>query len=107
MANSLVIVSRSIFFPLLSGFYIVICTTSTMLDKTMFNLFQLSFIPSFTVNVETMINLIHLDMIHTSSTQMFQLGIVMVMIAEFLLVGYPSGFPWFYLVLNIMLMLLR
>merc|ERR1711862_239282 len=40
-------------------------------------------------------------------TASFTLGIVMVMIAEFLLVGYPSGFPWFYLVLNIMLMLLR
>lgn len=40
-------------------------------------------------------------------TASFTLGIVMVMIAEFLLVGYPSGFPWFYLIVNFMLMLLR
>jgi len=40
-------------------------------------------------------------------TASFTLGIVMVMIAEFLLVGYPAGFPWFYLILNTLLMMLR
>ena len=40
-------------------------------------------------------------------TASFTLGIVMVMTAEFLLVGYPRGFPWFYLILNTMLMMLR
>ena len=29
------------------------------------------------------------------------------MFAEFLLVGYPGGFPWFYLITNMMLMTLR
>ena len=29
------------------------------------------------------------------------------MFAEFLLVGYPGGFPWFYLVMNNILMLFR
>ena len=29
------------------------------------------------------------------------------MFAEFLLVGYPGGFPWFYLITNLMLMTLR
>jgi len=40
-------------------------------------------------------------------TASFTLGVVMIMFAEFLLVGYPGGFPWFYLITNIMLMLLR
>ena len=40
-------------------------------------------------------------------TASFSLGILTVMFAEFLLVGYPGGFPWFYLVMNNILMLLR
>jgi len=40
-------------------------------------------------------------------TASFTLGIVMIMLSEFLLVGYPGGFPWFYLITNILLMLLR
>ena len=50
---------------------------------------------------------------HSSKQLMFsyliilQLGILTVMFAEFLLVGYPGGFPWFYLVMNNILMLFR
>jgi len=40
-------------------------------------------------------------------TASFTLGIVMIMFAEFLLVGYPGGFPWFYLVTLVLLMLMR
>ena len=31
----------------------------------------------------------------------------MIMFAEFLLIGYPGGFPWFYLVTLVLLMLMR
>jgi len=40
-------------------------------------------------------------------TASFTLGIVMIMFAEFLLIGYPGGFPWFYLITLLLLMLLR
>jgi hypothetical protein len=40
-------------------------------------------------------------------TASFTLGIVMIMFAEFLLIGYPGGFPWFYLVTLVLLMLMR
>jgi len=40
-------------------------------------------------------------------TASFTIGVVMIMFAEFLLIGYPGGFPWFYLVTLILLMLMR